>query len=118
MHDKLLLIVALLIPLVLGAGAFWTLAGSADPIRVPSAAPAVSLALTRPASGVQAPPTLAPRSSTATPTTVVSAPSPTPTGIVAQAPAQPTVAPKPTTSARADAARSTDRGKPKGKRRD
>jgi hypothetical protein len=115
-HDKLLLTVALLIPLVLGAGAFWTLAGSADPIRVPSAAPAVSLALTRPVSGVQAPPTLAPQSGTPTPG--AGTPAPARTGSVAQTPAQPTVAPKPTTPVRADAARSTDRGKPKGKRRD
>ena len=110
MRERLLLITALAIPLVLGATALWNLAGSAEPIQVPSGTQEAHLALARPVSGAQAPPTLQPAAPTLTPSQVSALSGgttpatsttliPTPTTIAtadtgtAQAPSQPTFAP-------------------------
>ena len=79
MRERLLLAMALAIPMVLGAAALWNLAGSAEPIQVPSGTQEAHLALARPVSAVEVPPTLQP----AAPTT----PTPTPTPSLGPAPA-------------------------------
>jgi hypothetical protein len=83
MRNRILLTVALLIPLTLGATVFRTFMAGLEPVHVQSGASDVSLTLTRPVSGAPAPPTLAPNSSTALPTAALPTASvPSPTGSV------------------------------------
>ena len=138
MFGKIVMTMALLTPVVLGATVFWTLSGSAEPIHAQLGAADASLALNRPVSGAQPPPTLAPRSSAAIATPIVAASSPIPTVLssvvaarepptgataaqpseVAQAPSQPALTSHLVRPSRADAAGDTRKGKPKGKHRD
>jgi hypothetical protein len=128
MHNRILLTVTLLIPVVLGTTVFRTVTGSVEPVHVQSGPSDVSLTLNRPISGAQAPPTLAPRSSTATPTaSVTSAMHSMPADAIvapaeavsdARAGARPTFASKPPAPARADGGRGEAKGKAKGKHRD
>ncbi len=122
------------IPLLLGAAALWNLAGFAEPIQWQTRTQEAQLAVARPVSGVEVPPTLQP----AAPITPTPAPMPSSTPVpiasvtamltltgvatadtgTGQAPSQPTFAPtRVSITTSADPGHAPVRARTKGKHR-